>query len=266
MHPVLFEVLKDGNAVTFATNLIKNLKRVDHHARLIPKPDASADAVPLMDVSDIPNDESAKDFVCDYFDDLHVTSKLLKGKFWVQCKAKFPTFKKNKTFFKWLAGSKNEPKITLVRTELQGPKHFLTGFFFNVVARYDHSGHFTEQMTHLFRDNTLTGQRAPGQEVEPFIMFRNGTTTKVYAMYSSTQEDADLLNNKAAQVLPSPGPDKLSYIPIKVWSVLDSNKKNAYVEMQRSFSASHSAIRFNGINDGNLVLANTDLGVMMTWG
>ena len=188
VHPVLFEVSKDGNAVTFATNLIKNLKRVDHHARLIPKPDASAGAVPLTDVSDIPNDESAKDFVCDYFDDLHVTSKLLKGKFWVQCKAKFPTFKKNKTFFKWLAGSKSEPKITLVRTELQGPKRFLTGFFFNVVARYDLSGHFTEQMTHMFRDNTRTGQQAPGQEVEPFIMFRNGTTTKVYAMYSSTKK------------------------------------------------------------------------------
>ena len=50
VHPVLFEVSKDGNAVTFLTNLFMNLKRVDHHARLIPKPAASAGAVPLVNI------------------------------------------------------------------------------------------------------------------------------------------------------------------------------------------------------------------------
>ena len=254
VHPVLFEVSKNGNAVTFLINLLTNLKRVDRHARLLPKPDASENAMPLSDVSDIPKGESAKIFVIDYLDDLHVTAKFLKGKFWVQCKAKFPTFKKNTTFFKWLAGSKSEPKITLVRTELQGPKRYTVGFFLNVVARYDLADLFTEQVKTMLAFGTQTGPSAPSFQFEPFIMYRNKQKTKVYALYASSPEDAEALTNIMVKVFPNPAPEKLTFIPVKLWNVLDSEKKTAYFEMQRDYSESHNAIRFQGIIDGNIVL------------
>jgi hypothetical protein len=220
-HTVLFTVFQDGNAIRFLSELLMNLLAVDLTTKSLPSMDAHSDYPTRGRNSIFPtNAMDAKNFAKAYMADLKVSSNGdMKGKVLLKTQAKFLTFKKNKTFRKWLDGSTTAPlqsKVLLIKTELTGSVIVSAGFFFNVAPRHDMATNFHRQIVNNLSLRTQATGPIPEFQIEVYPLHGNGgTKVRLYRMLTSSVTNVQLLTEKMAIVLPKPTPD-ISYIPQKV--------------------------------------------------
>jgi hypothetical protein len=272
VHPVIFTVFKDGNALRFLSDLLIALQAVDSTAKILPHSAADSMYVPLGRTKDIPTDSSAKNFVKAYLADLKMSEKGdMKGKVMIQMQAQFKNLKRNTKFRTWFEGSTVaplRPVIKLDKTKLKGPRRITAGLFFNVVARHDMTENFELQITNALVAKTQISGPIPEFEVEVYSMHGSSGRVRLYRVFASSITDVQILNEKLAVIMPKPTAD-ISYIPQKVWESLLRPKKTEYYNMQRHFALSHNALRFVGLKNARQLLAKTAQNVpaisIFTW-
>ena len=247
VHPVQVKVFNDNNVSRFLSELLINLQKVNRSAAILPHPGAAAQFVPLQHTKDIPNDESAQQFVFAYIAGLKLTAQGdTIGKVWLRSQAKFKNIKRDVRFSDWLDGSTTSPRIELKLSTLTGTKVIGTGIFLNVIARYDLLENFQDHIGLALESTKEKSGPVPEFQIE--IIQRQGGRIRLYKMVTSSAVNAEVLNSRMARIMPSPSTD-ICYISYPVWSVLPMATQNTYYDMQQSFSDNHDAIRLRGVNN-----------------
>ena len=261
IHPVLVTIRNDGNATRFLSNLLINLQYVDESARILAHPEASSKFVPIQRTTDIPTDESARRFVYAYILNVKVTPKGdMKGKVWIQSQAKFSNIKRNTRFLQWLDGNPavpNEPRIELMRSEMQGTTIIATGIFLNVVTRFDLVKNFQDQIANALKSTIAKSGPIPEFQIEPSQVHGKTGITRLYKMLTSSVEFADVLHEKMSRIMPSPTQD-ISYISYRVWALLPNPKKLEYYAMQKNFTDNHSALLLRGVRNPYAIMGKVN--------
>ena len=233
-HPVDFEVTAFDNqaglnGLQFFIQLLTNLQLVDKTANLLPCDDAPQEFRALRSVDDIPKDGSAERFVNCYLDGLKSTGTSMKGKFLLNCEAKFDTFKKNILFKSWLVGDGVNYKTQLDRVELSGTTRITVGKFIYAVARHDFEASFKARV--IKKIKVFLAERellvVPEFAIACRPVFDRGVQTRVYFLITASSADAMLLKGMIPFLYP-PSSVETMFLPTEVWFAMDAKKKSEF--------------------------------------
>ena len=238
------------NGLQFFIQLLTNLQLVDKTAKLLPCDVAPKEFRALRSVDDIPKDGSVERFVNCYLDGLKSTGTSMKGKFLLNCEAKFDTFKKNILFKSWLTGDGVNYKTQLDRVELSGTTRITVGKFIYAVVRQDFEASFKARL--IKKIKVFLAERellvVPEFAIVCRPLFDRGVQTRVYFMITASSADAMLLKGMIPFLYP-PSSVETMFLPTEVWFAMDAKKKSEFFNSHYNFMENHLALILHGIKD-----------------
>jgi hypothetical protein len=256
IHPVLFTV-NDDNVARFLSEVMEHIQLVDKKAGIISKPEGELGDFTLRHMSQKPEGLTNKQFVDNFVFGLKATATQMKGKIWIQTMCKFATIKKDHRVQKWLL----ERRVRLERTLLPGTARHSVGLFVNTVTRYDCLPNFAACYAEQIQAASHP-YSTPDFEIDIQYLFRKSegnqsVKTRAYRMVAASKSDSLDLMELMGVIHPRPLESETSFVPSTVWSLLPSENKDGYFNMQYNFSEKYDALQLRGIKDLSIQITET---------